>query len=144
MKFTCYKGFTIVHVSPAAGSNKEWGEFVVEWSRRWSHAALRLAAYQTNHPLLRVFYDDVKSHPTREVLRILDFLRVPYSQSLVELRLRDGFGEFHRAASKESFKHFTAEQRQELVTALSHVIRESTAKGYEDTKQYVQNYLSCL
>ena len=132
-----------VCVCVLAGSNEDWEEFVGEWSRRWSHAALRLAHYQEIRPLLRVYYEDIKSNATREVLRMLDFLRVPHSKSLVEAKLGDGFGSFHRGAGR-SFIHFTEQQRLVVATMLSHVVRECSEKGYHDTEQYVRNYLSCL
>lgn len=127
-----------------AGGNKAWGEFVEEWSRRWGRAALRLAKYQETHPLLRVFYEDLRSNTTKQVVQILDFLQIPFSQSLVEQRLESGFENFHRQSGR-SFEHFTARQKAKLQTMLSHVLNECSAKGYHSTQHYVQHYLSfCL
>ena len=139
----CFYAWLWLCVCVLTGSNEDWEEFVGEWSRRWSHAALRLAHYQETRPLLRVYYEDIKSNATREVLRMLDFLRVPHSKSLVEAKLGGGYGSFRRGAGR-SFIHFTEQQRLVVVTMLSHVVRECSEKGYHDTEQYVRNYLSCL
>ena len=116
-----------------------------DWSHRWGQAALRLAKYQMMHPLLRVTYEDLQSNTSREVVRMLDFLCVPYSRSLVEKRLNDGFQKFLRPVGGQKFKHFTALQRKVLVAMLSDVISECSQKGFKDTKKYVRHYLmTCI
>ena len=121
--------------------NEEWEEFVQEWSRRWGQAALRVARYQHTHPLLRVFFEDLRTNTSREVVRILDFLGVPYSPSQVEQKLNSGFNEAHRE-SASNFEHFTDQQKRVVGGVLSHVVEECSTRGYKDTRDYVLNYLS--
>ena len=129
-----------------AGENEEWDSFVREWGRRWGQSVLRVASYQQQlKPLLRVFYEDLKTNTSHEVTRMLEFLKVPHLTPHLQQQ-SDSTEKFHRQAGKEEImNHFTQQQREALAAVLTYVIAECTMKGYEDSKEYVKNYLlTCI
>ena len=100
-----------------------------------------MARYQQKYPLLRVFYEDLKTNTTHEVIRMLDFLEVPsYLSTHLQNRLNSRLQKFHR--QREDFKYFTEQQKEALRSMLLHVIGELAAGGYTDSVEYVQQYLS--
>ena len=56
-----------------------------------------------NHPVLLVKYEELKQNTLQEVLRMLNFLMVPYSKDMVEQRLAAGFNSFQRSHHKNDF-----------------------------------------
>ena len=64
-----------------------------------------------NHPVLVVKYEELKQNTLHEVLRMLDFLKVPYSEDVVEQRLIAGFNSFQRRHHEDDFDHYVPEQQ---------------------------------
>ena len=67
-----------------------------------------------NHgrPVLVVKYEDLKSDSLTQVKRMLEFLRVPYSDKELEKRLRGDFKSFQRKHTNSNFEYYTPEQKQ--------------------------------
>ena len=130
-----------VHTLSSTGRNREWNSFVTEWGNRWKNGVLKMGKYQQQQqPLLRVFYEDLISNVTHEVIRMLTFLNVPYSMAHLKLTLNGGYQEFHRQR-EHTLTPFTQQQTETLLAMMSHLVNELSAKGYHDSKHYVQNYL---
>lgn len=132
--------FSSMHTWHLAGANEEWDSFLHEWSRWWGQGVLKLAKYQRLHPVLRVFYEDLKSNTSFEVERMLHFLDMPYSSIHLQHQLRSGLQELHRQRDR-SFDPFTQQQRETLREMLRHVMDELTMKGFRDSQKYVKRYL---
>ena len=64
-----------------------------------------------NKPILVVKYEDLKSNKIAVVKRMLDFLKVPYSEDELQKRLAEDYKDFHRPHTASDFDPFTAEQR---------------------------------
>ena len=124
------------------GDNKEWNDFVQQWSQRWAQHFLSVARYQQLHPVLRVLYEDLKYNTTREVDRMLQFLNVPYSGAQLEPQQGGdgGLEKLHRQAD-HSFDPFTEQQRETLLSMMTHLRHELEIKGYRDSIDYVNKYL---
>ena len=133
-----------------AGNNKEWDSFVHEWAKRWAHDVWRIAKYQKEHPVLRIFYEDLKTNTSHELMKMLRFLKVPH-QSMTNLQQQlldsSSLEIFHRQRKDgvQTTDHFTQEQMKAMITMLSQVIVECTARGFKDSKDYVSKYLkTCI
>ena len=64
-----------------------------------------------NHPVLVVKYEELKQNTLQEVLRMLNFLKVPYSKDMVVEKLTAGFNSFQRSHHEDDFDHYIPEQR---------------------------------
>ena len=71
-----------------------------------------------------VKYEDLKSDSLTQLKRMLEFLRVPYSDEELEKRLGQDYGNFHRSMtnSSSSFEYYTPEQRKYISTMISDVV----------------------
>ena len=94
-----------------------------------------------HHPVLVVMYEDLKQNALHEVLRMLEFLKVPHSMDIVEQRLAAGFNSFQRSHHKDDFEHYTHEQQDFVKEAVI-----STSKLLEDNHLthilQLQNYVT--
>ena len=59
-------------------------------------------------------------------MRMLDFLKVPYDEKDVKLKLYEDFGTFHRPSS--SFEHYTMSQRAVIQQYIKGTLYELQAK----------------
>ena len=75
-------------------------------------------------PVLVVKYEDLKSDSLTQVKRMLEFLRVPYSEEELQKRLSQDYGKFHRnkTYSSSSFDPYTPEQRKYILTMIQDVV----------------------
>ena len=89
-----------------------------------------LTWYQTvqgwlmSHQTLAVKYEDLLKDTKQQLLRILDFVGVPYSRQQLERVVRAGYEEYQRPPGAK-FEHYTEEQKtyvrqlvQSIITAL--------------------------
>ena len=76
--------------------------------RKWQEHFKGWFLNRGDHPVLVVWFEDLKANMTNEVRRMLDFLKVPYSESELEKRLENSFEKFHRK-QRDDFEHFTPE-----------------------------------
>ena len=66
-------------------------------------------------------FEDLKANVIAEVKRMLDFLKVPYSESELEERMKTRFEKYHRK-NIQHFDHFTAVQKQYMFVTLNKTI----------------------
>lgn len=74
-----------------------------------------------NRPFLVIRYEDIKSDKLSEVKKMLNFLKVPVSDQLLEARMSMDYEKFHRTRTKE-FEHYTPEQKQQVLAVVKEVI----------------------
>ncbi len=86
-----------------------------------------------------VKYEHVKADSLSQIKRMLEFLKVPYTDEELTKRLSDGFNKFKRKHnSREEFDHFTSEQREMLMNLTQDAVRllqeknNGEAYGIED------------
>lgn len=124
-----------------AGGNPEWNSFLSERSQRWVNGVLKLALYQQVHPVLRVFYEDLKSNATHELERMLHFLDVPYTSGhLLHHQLESGFQKLHRKRD-HSFDPFTQQQKSRLKETLTYAMNELSLWGHQESHDYIEKYI---
>ena len=127
--------------SPTAcvpGYNKEWEKFFHNWADRWQTSVVEWANFGKEHPLLVVYFEDLKANVTGEVERMLDFLQVSYSREQVEERLEQNFTLFKRSHHRE-FEHYTTEQRAYITQVIAKTERElenSNSTGVIEIERY--------
>ena len=69
-------------------------------------------------------YEDLKSDSLTPIKRMLEFLRVPYSDEELEKRLSQDYRQFHRkhTNSSSSFDHYTPKQREYISAMIQNVV----------------------
>ena len=125
------------------GTNPQWNKYVHKYSiHPWvSYFQWLLEGVSAGHPVLVVRYEDLKSDSLTQVERMLEFLKVPYSNEALEKRMSQDFGKFHRQHSGTDFDHYTTEQRNHikgLVKQALELLKTSnngTTYGIEDYLQ---------
>ncbi len=105
-----------------------WQSFFVGWLLN-SHG----------HPVLVVRFEDLKADIMKEVKRMLEFLKVPYSEEELTKRMMQDTGTFRREHHKV-FDHFTAEQRSTVRSAIRKVIQVLKLRNGGDTLG-IEDYL---
>lgn len=125
----------------SAGGNPEWDSFLHNWSQRWVNGVLKLALYQEVHPVLRVFYEDLRSNTTHELERMLHFLKIPYASShLLHHQLESRLQKLHRKGDR-IFDPFTQQQKSRLKETLMYAMHELALKGHQESHDYVKKYI---
>ena len=83
-------------------------------------------------PKLVVHYEDFQKDRVREVSRVLDFLRFPYSPETLSQRLEEDFNSFHRNRHTE-FEHYTQYQEKFVDYCLKKILDQLSAKNSGET-----------
>ncbi len=91
------------------------------------------------HPVLPVRFEDLKINVTKEVIKMLEFLKMPYSEEEVNKRMARDVGTFRRKRH-DTFQHFTAEQRSIVLSAIQQVVEVLTQWNGGNTLQ-IEEYL---
>ena len=81
-----------------------------------------LKGNKTGRPVLVVKYEDLKSDSLTQVKRMLEFLKVPYSDEELKKRLSEDFKTFHRSHTNDDFDHFTPYQRKVVLEIVKEVV----------------------
>ena len=74
-----------------------------------------------NQIFLIIRYEDLKSDTLSQVKKMMNFLKVPVSDALLEARMSTGYEKFHRSHPQE-FEHYTPEQKQQVLAVVKEVI----------------------
>ena len=74
-----------------------------------------------NQIFLIIRYEDLKSDTLSQVKKMMNFLKVPVSDELLEARMSTGYEKFHRSHPQE-FEHYTPEQKQHVLAVVKEVI----------------------
>lgn len=126
------------------GDNPKWNTFVhtvIPRLRPWnSYFPWMMDEIKKGHPVLVVKYEDLKSDSLTQVKRMLQFLRVPYSDEELHKRLSTDYGRFHRKHTGVEFDHYTPEQRQYVTAMVLEAVMFLTANN-NGTTYGIEDYL---
>ena len=122
-----------------AGTNRKWVEFLYSQIPRWQNMIREWVVARGNHPVLVVKYEDLKRDAMLQVMRILKFLKLPYTDQEVHQRITDGFNSFHRS-HKAEFDHYTPIQRWHILRAVNNTISLLSKHGLTHVLQ-IHDYL---
>ncbi len=123
---TCTPTPTYAHT----GKNPNWIRFVHTISQRWQtyfeHWAL------SGFPVLVVHYEDLKVNTVVTVMRILEFLKFPYSEEEVRDRLSEDFSLFRRT-THPTFEHFSIAQKNYIRSKIKETLALLKESNHGDT-----------
>ena len=74
------------------------------------------------HPVHVVRYEDLKKNTAVELAKILNFLKIPYSDEYLRLSLQDDFTKFKRKHVSDNFQHYSSSQKQHIKDVLFQTI----------------------
>ncbi len=120
------------NISPHAGENRGWNIFVKTKIKKWQGHFVSWLLNNDGHPVLIVRFEDLKTDLVKEVRRMLEFLKVPYSEEELTKRMMEDDGTFRRR-HHEVFDHFTAEQRFIVLAAIRQLIQLLKLRNGGDT-----------
>ena len=100
--------------------------------RDWQQYFIGWIVNGRGHPVLVVRYEDLKTDKIGQVKRMLDFLRVPYSEDELQKRMEADLGTFRRKHHGE-FEHFTSKQRDYVRQKIAETLDYLKKRNYEDT-----------
>jgi hypothetical protein len=94
---------------------------MTQWVERIQHWVL---SQTPHHPVMVVRYEDLKQDVTKEVGKMLGFLRLNSSPENIAHKLRDDFTTFKRPHNGVSnFEHYTTSQTLHMKSFLQHAIQ---------------------
>ena len=103
---------------------------------------MNLVVKAGRRPVLLVRYEDLRANATKEVLRMLEFLRVPHTPGQVAAILREGeFTQYYRNHT-DDFEHYTPEQKEAFNKAILYIIDHLRRAGLPDViglKKYIRS-----
>lgn len=74
------RDFIILYLHTVLGSDLNWERFVCEQARVWQKMLETwLVPSNKNHSVMVVRYEDLETHPKKELFKIMKFLNAPYS-----------------------------------------------------------------
>ena len=65
-------------------ADDQWSDFVLEEAKEWQRIIQSWMVDDLNHPVLAVWYEELRLDVAVELKRMLDFLQVPYNTFIVE------------------------------------------------------------
>lgn len=65
-------------------ADDQWSDFVLEEAKEWQRIIQSWMVDDLNHPVLAVWYEELRLDAAVELKRMLDFLQVPYNTFIVE------------------------------------------------------------
>lgn len=123
-----------------AGKNPVWDKILRSQAVKWKLMVNSHLLRQRPHPVLTVRYEDLKTDTVAEVVRMLDFLRFPYSREEVEHRLQEGFTRFYRNHT-DSFDHFTSEQKIFVNGVIFDIVQKVQNSKHSELASKLQEYV---
>ena len=90
--------------------------------------------------MLVVHYEDLRNNTAEEVVRMLEFLQVPYEVDHVRQAIQADSGSFHRK-HLSNFNPFTAKQHKLISRILASAIQSAQRNKYPGTAR-LQQYLN--
>ena len=106
-----------------AGTNQKWGSYVNSSVTEWKQYFISLIqnGIRMNQLFLIIRYEDIKSDTLSQVKKMMNFLKIPVSDELLEVRMSTGYERFHRPHPQE-LEHYTPEQKQQVLGVVKEVI----------------------
>lgn len=96
-----------------------------------------------DHPILIVYYEDLKRNVMKEMKRMLHFLDFPFSTTDMHRTMLSGFDQFHRNHSDE-FEHYTEDQIQLINGVINWVIDCVHERVQKDKEIHIGHFKSYL
>lgn len=109
-----------------------------ERAKVWQETLLVFLLHNHNHPVMVVRYEGLKRNAKAELIRMLDFLQVPYKLSQVDKVVDKGYSKYKR--KKIEFDHYTTEQREHVRSIIRDTAATLTEHGLLNVVN-VSNYL---
>lgn len=117
-----------------------WDNFIRLQMSRWQDVIKNWFLTISQHPVLIVTYEALKSDTCAEVERMLRFLNIGVDSGMLEERLSGTINTFHRKKHSKEFQHFTKEQRvyvNSLLKDVSSLVSTSERAHLLDVEQYI-------
>ena len=118
-------------------ADERWSDFVLEQVTVWQQIVLSWMTANPNHPLLVVKYEDLHLDTEAELMKMLDFLRAPYSASVVQelsLNLND-------EEEEQLSVVYTVDEREYINSVIKSTIETLTIHKIDDTECDLSLYL---
>ena len=120
------------------GENRAWNVFVKTKIKKWQYYFMGWLIGGKGHPVLVVRYEDLKTDSFSQVKRMLEFLKVPYSEEELEKRMMQDVKIFHRK-HQDTFQHFTPGQRAIVLSSIEMIIQLLKSKRMDT--MHLEEYL---
>lgn len=127
----------------AFGTNPGWSRSIISLIWRWRLMIINYLIEPQHHPILVIYYEDLKRNVMKEMKRMLNFLEIPYSTNNMQKIIMSGFDQFHRNHSDE-FEHYTADQKQLINGVISWVINSVKEKVQVEKEVHIAHFKSYL
>ena len=86
--------------------------YVHQKAVKWQKTIFAWVVNNVGHPVNVIKYEDMKTNPSRELRRMLDFLQVSYTEAQFQRVVNNGYEKFKRHHSpRDDYDHYTSEQR---------------------------------
>ena len=95
---------------------------------QWKTRLTKWVLNNSRHSVHVVRYEDLRNDKVREVERILDFLHFSYNHDDVVSALEEDYSVFQRSHERDHFRHYSAEQKEMLRSALVDLIKLSSVR----------------
>ena len=138
LTYVCSICITVQLYIPTAGTNRVWQTLIDKQMGRWKEMITNFILKAGRRPVLLVRYEDLVANTTGELLRILEFLGVPYSPVKVTTSLKSKeFTQYYRNHS-DNFEHYTAKQKAAINADISKITSELDKAGLAHTISLAQ------
>lgn len=103
----------------------------------WQQTAVNWILNNKHHPVLVVTYEQLKNHTSREFLRILNFLDVPYSsEKLAEV----GWSEVGKKAVRGTYDMSQVDYVNSMISKMAELLSSSSQTRGIDVSPYFYRY----
>ena len=125
---------TILTWNSKIGANGDWNALVhTEMATLVRLVTHLILESPPDVPKLVVRYENLQKDRVREVSRVLDFLRFPYSHETLSQRLEEDFNSFHRNRHNIDFDPFTQSQKQFIDLILRRIVDRLSSRNSGET-----------
>ena len=116
----------------------KWNGTIYKLMKMWEKMMNHFFLMNKSNPVLVIQYEDLKSNPLKEIIRILNFLHYVISEDLVRDRLQHQFTTFYRNHTS-SFEHFTTAQKEYINSVISKVDYRIGSRSRLPLKDYLRS-----
>ena len=112
----CFMSFNNIWLSLTEG--KSWDEFLHMYMKEWRTRLQQWVIDQNTHPVHVMRYEDLKQDTVIEIEKTLTFLNMSYDSNTLKKQLSEGYSEFWRPHSSDTFEHFSDDQKKFMMSVL--------------------------
>lgn len=110
----------------------EWDEFLRGYMERWQTRLKNWVLDSQEHPVHVVRYEDLQQDVPGEVAKVLTFLKIPFNEEELSIRLKSDFTTFKRKHTSVQFDHYSGGQRDYIRDVLVETIKLSQEANMSD------------